>query len=351
MILKPGQPEDDLQCHIKHVHFLQEQGYEAVSYAWGEESKEHSIVCSGRKLWLTPNLDAALRRLRLPDRVRVLWIDAICINQNDEAEKCRQVMIMQEIYANAMQVVVWLGHDTDEDDGALGCLGYLSPRLDDEFASRFLAHVGWYRARSGRIFSGGAHKPMITDMEYEHLVSLLQREWFRRTWIIQELASSKSAIVYCGRQSIPWETLVNVYMALGDHFLPVSQLGGEDAHHSLENITAIESARRSQRGPLSMSLFHILVATSRSKCKDQCDKVFAVIGLAKDWIERAILLPDYSKGGDEQEVFKTFKAFAVADIIHYKHLRALSCASGPKTTSPLPSCRYHLIVSCCTING
>ncbi|OCK74060.1 HET-domain-containing protein [Lepidopterella palustris CBS 459.81] len=337
IILEPGEPEDDLQCHIKHVHSLQDQEYEALSYAWSEESKEHSIVCSGRKLRLTANLDAALRQLRFVDGVRVLWVDAICINQNDEAEKSRQVRIMQEIYANAKQVVVWLGSGTEQDDRALGCLKNISTRMGGEYASRFLARLGWYRARSGRIFSGGAHKPMITDMEYEHLITLLRREWFCRTWIVQEVASSKSAIVYCGSQSILWETLATVYMGLGDHFIPVSQLGGEDAHHSLENITAIETARRSQRGPLPMSLFHILVTTSRSKCKDQRDKIFAVIGLAKDWMERAIILPDYNKGGEEREVLKTFKAFAVADIIHYKHLRALSCASGPRATSPLPS--------------
>jgi hypothetical protein len=337
IVLQPGQHRDDLQCHIKHIHSLQDQEYEALSYTWGEESKEHSIFFAGREFKVTTNLDAALRQLRLIDKVRVLWVDAICIDQNDDAEKSRQVRIMQEIYANAKQVVVWLGVGTEKDSRAFGCLKSLSVRVDDEYASRFLSRLGWYRARNGRVFSGGAYQPMITNMEYEHLTSLLQREWFRRTWVIQEVASSKSVIVYCGHQSIPWETLATVYMQLGDHFLPVSQLGGADAHHSLENITAIEAARRSQRGPLSMSLFHILVATSRSKCKDQRDKVFAVMGLAKDGIESATLLPDYNRGGDKTEVFTIFKAFTVADMTHYKRLRALSCASGPKNSVGLPS--------------
>ena len=177
---------------------------------------------------------------------------------------------------------------------------------------------------------------MLTDIEYEHLITLLRREWFRRTWVIQEVASAKSAIVHCGDQSMPWEIFADVYMRLGDHFLPVSQLGGEDAHHSLENIAAIETARRSHSGPLSMSLFHILVATSFSKCEDQRDKIFAVVGLAKDWVERRVFKPDYDTK-EEEAVLKAFKDFAVVDSNHHKDLRALSCASGPSATSSLPS--------------
>lgn len=134
---------------------------------------------------------------------------------------------------------------------------------------------------------------------------------------------------------MPWETLADVYMRLGDRFLPVSQLGGEDAHHSLENITAIERARRSHTGPLSMSLFQILLAKSFSKCKDQRDKIFVVVGLAKDWVGQRVLIPDYNTR--EEEALEAFKDFAVTDSNHHKDLRALSCVSKPSASSPLPS--------------
>jgi hypothetical protein len=107
-------------------------------------------------------------------------------------------------------------------------------------------------------------------------------------------------------------------MRLGDCFLPVSQLGGDDAHHSLENITAIEQARRSHSGPLSMSLFHILVGMSFSMCEDQSDKIFAVVGLAKDCAEKRVFIPDYDTR--EEEALEAFKDFAVADSNHHKDL-------------------------------
>lgn len=335
MILEPGEPDDELGCHLKHIRSLQDHEYEALSYVWGETSRKHVIQCSGMKIQITANLEAALRQLRYAHRPRVLWIDAICINQDDKAERSRQVRIMQEIYANAKQVVVWLGRGAEGDARAFESLQNLRSQLNGQNDSWFLVRLGWYRDRSGRVFSGGAHRSMLTDIEYTHLITLLRREWFRRTWVIQEVASAQRAIVYCGDQSMPWEIFADVYMRLGDHFLPVSQLGGEDAHHSLENITAIERARRSHSGPLSMSLFHILVATSFSKCKDQRDKIFAVVGLAKGWVEKRVLLPDYETR--EEEVLEAFKDFAVTDSNHYKDLRALSCASGPSATPSLPS--------------
>jgi hypothetical protein len=208
-----------------------------------------------------------------------------------------------------------------------------------------LTRLGWFRAESGKIFSGGAHRPMMTNMDYEHLVALLRRPWFRRTWIIQEVATSERASVHCGKQTIPWETLANVYMGLGKRFLPVQQVGGNDAQHLLESITAIENARRSHRGSLSMSLYDILVATTQNQCRDDHDKVFAVVGLAKDWRGQASLLPGYHSTRDEQTALETFKAFAVVDVMRLKNLRILSCASGPKESTAslsswVPDWRY-----------
>lgn len=65
-------------------------------------------------LLITPNLDTALRRIRLPDRIRALWVDAICINQQDVAERGGQVQLMGSIYSKARQVIVWLGKDEDD---------------------------------------------------------------------------------------------------------------------------------------------------------------------------------------------------------------------------------------------
>src|SRR5271169_1833250 len=76
------------------------------------------------------NLAAALRKLRDRQQERVLWPDAICINQNNWTEKGRQVPIMRDIYANARQVIVWLGEEADGDRNAFEVLSWLSARFD-----------------------------------------------------------------------------------------------------------------------------------------------------------------------------------------------------------------------------
>lgn len=337
LILEPGEFDDNLKGHLKHVRSLQDHDYEALSYVWGETSGTHMVSCSCMKIQITANLDAALRRLRLPDQPRLLWVDAICINQDDLIEKSHQIQIVREIYANAKQVVVWLGEAENKDALAFNSLHRLQARMGFINDSWFLIRLGWYRDKSGNVFSGGAHRSMVTDIEYDHLISLLCREWFRRTWVIQEVASARSAVIVYGEESMQWETFADIYMRLGDQFLPVTQFGGEYAQHSLENIAAIETARRSHSGPLSMTLFHILVATSFSQCTYKRDKIFAVIGLAKDWLEKKVLIPDYDTR--EEKALEVFKEFALADSNQNRDLRILSCASGPSALEdpPLPS--------------
>jgi hypothetical protein len=363
LVLEPGKFGDELKGKLKHVRSLQDHEYEALSYVWGDTSGTHTLECSGMGIRLTANLDAALRTLRFQDNPRTLWVDAICINQKNVFERSRQVRNMQEIYANAKQVLVWLGEESQKDAFAFYSLRQLQHQLTNRGESWFLIRLGWYRDKSGKVFSGGAHRSMLTDIEYDHLIHLLYRDWFRRTWVIQEVASARHATVFCGNQSIPWETLAEVFMRLGDHFLPVSQLGGEEPQHSLENIAAIETARRSQSGPLSMSLFHILVATSFSNCKDQRDKIFAVIGLAKDWVGKRTLVPDYDTTEDKS--LEAFRDFAVADSNQNRDLRTLSCACGPtaapslrswvpdwtKIQNPYPFVRYSDRTKFCASGG
>lgn len=93
--------------------------YEALSYAWGNESYKCGISIDGRTLSVTENLQNALTQLRYATRPRTLWVDAICLNQNDETEKRHQIPIMHLIYAQASKVIVWLGAQSDDSDLAM----------------------------------------------------------------------------------------------------------------------------------------------------------------------------------------------------------------------------------------
>ncbi|KAE9379847.1 hypothetical protein N431DRAFT_290151, partial [Stipitochalara longipes BDJ] len=83
--------------------------YEALSYTWGSNHLRRSIELENTPFYVTKNLEIALRHLRLPHIPRQLWIDAICINQDDDIERGEQLQLMRKIYTQADQVLIWLG--------------------------------------------------------------------------------------------------------------------------------------------------------------------------------------------------------------------------------------------------
>ncbi|KAF3035186.1 hypothetical protein E8E11_004011 [Didymella keratinophila] len=119
--LQPGQLGDPIECRTSIVSFNEEfTDYEALSYVWGERLYYGWISLDGTFFPVTENLWGALSGLRYTDRERVLWIDAICIDQANLRERSEQVSRMYSIFTQASTVIVWLGEEWDMTDLALG---------------------------------------------------------------------------------------------------------------------------------------------------------------------------------------------------------------------------------------
>jgi hypothetical protein len=144
--------------------------YEALSYVWGND--EDNVITSQRIelnnhiFYITPNLHAALVNLRNHYLDRVLWVDAICINQEDIAEKSKQIQLMRKIYAQAGRVIIWLGEAFEDGDTALE---YIRSLAED-------------KARKERPLNGRRSKRIDNAC-----IKLLQRKWFRRIWVRKDL--------------------------------------------------------------------------------------------------------------------------------------------------------------------
>ena len=97
-----GSADNDapIECHLA-IYSLDDEPYDALPYTWGSSALGKSVYVNGSRFVVTDNLAAALRRLRLPDKPRTIWIDALCINQDDLAERAYQVAIMGQIYRKA----------------------------------------------------------------------------------------------------------------------------------------------------------------------------------------------------------------------------------------------------------
>jgi len=114
--LLPGKLGEPISYELQVAPIGDAHQYEAISYAWGDAKVTLSSTCkqgngSAGAINITTNLYACLAQLRHEETPRLLWADAICINQNDALERSHQVNSMQHIYRCATQVLVWLGPD------------------------------------------------------------------------------------------------------------------------------------------------------------------------------------------------------------------------------------------------
>jgi len=156
-----------IQCELFH-YSLQESDkrthpYDALSYVWGSSNEPQSIFIHERNstnrhdLPITKNLYEALLRLRNRVIERIIWIDAICINQKDEREKEQQIQFMAKIYGQANRVVVWLGEAADDSDQAIQKI----------------------RVAGGKKSKNSLDNKIIQQA----VIALLERPWFRRIWV------------------------------------------------------------------------------------------------------------------------------------------------------------------------
>ncbi len=149
-----------IECRLSICSLLDSgssHSYEALSYAWGSEENPGSILVDGCDFSVRANLHAALSHLRDEFIERVMWIDAICINQRDEGEKGHQVQSMAKIYAKASRVMVWLGEAALGSDQALETIRTAAAEESTDSA--------------------------ISKTSQKAILALLGRPWFQRIWV------------------------------------------------------------------------------------------------------------------------------------------------------------------------
>jgi hypothetical protein len=206
--IMPGNSEqENVVCCLRQVSRDHAPSYRALSYCWGppEERNRGSILLDAgdvelqaikRKkieLPVTPTLEAALRRLRHNDgrTSQLIWIDAICINQNDDKEKGKQVQSMRLIYQNAAEVSIGLGVDEEKSLLAWDLIqGFEDCRGDIKAIERLI-------------------EPS-REKHFAALLALFRRDYFWRIWVVQEITCAKKAVVYCGSKMMPWPNFQNI---------------------------------------------------------------------------------------------------------------------------------------------
>lgn len=317
--LFPGSCADGLEITLKHVGLGQGPRFEALSYTWGTSAKDCHVRCkmeSGRleKIPITRNLEQALVRLRSVEDVKVLWIDQVCINQDDLQERCSQVSYMGTIYSTAFQVSVWIGEEDEDTRLAFDFLPVLfsylpTSELDANMNAQYVLP---------------AHALLIArSPSWEALVRIFHRPWFRRIWVIQEAAVASCVTVHCGTLTVTWEDLVRACKC---------QIRSEDVRYGHNALEAIDKTRRG-RLQGGNDLYDICFMSYRFQCTDPRDKIYAVAGLVNQSLEDTKpLLVDY-----ESDIEEIYHRNAVGIMLSDGSLDLLHCVVHHTIPSSLPS--------------
>jgi hypothetical protein len=285
--------------------------YEALSYTWGsvEDPGYISIDSSNQRLAVTKDLATALRYLRHEEKPRVLWIDAVCVNQRDLDERSQQVKRMADIYTLAHRVVVWLGEDADDSDLALCALQDLGTKVK----------VDWHRFKmssAASTSSAGHWADASQQLPYDEKVikaiyHFFGRSWFRRLWIWQEIwLSSPKSVLLCGKHLILWEVFRNAIFCLFRKtfaldripFLPDYYLRRDHIYKLCNSDTVT-------------SFLSLAELTTGSQCSDPRDRVYALLSLVPERA-RFHIDPDYKK--------TTLEVYQELFMHHVKQTQSLS---------------------------
>ncbi|KAK4445997.1 heterokaryon incompatibility protein-domain-containing protein [Podospora aff. communis PSN243] len=274
LVVEPPIPDRESEVHGELLHYdlwspLRSTEFEAISYTWrrydirrcdetwrceatwqcggicrcGNKDinldtpvpKDEIIFLGNSVLPVTANCVAALKRVRFISKPRVVWIDAVCINQNDLDERGHQVRLMAEIYTKAKRVLVYPGEPEDE------------------------SHIGLHTISTASMLN--FHGSLPYGHVRKALVSLIRQPYFYRVWILQELALAREAVVLYGEHDIKWDFLR-------------CQIRDTLPSHTTASITRILALRRNSPG-----LLPLLDAARDCRATDPRDKVFALYGM------------------------------------------------------------------------
>lgn len=205
--LQPGVGDAPIKIKLIPTSLKGAISYQALSYAWGDIHITVPIAVDGLPYSITTNLYIALRNLRGPTQPRLLWVDAVSINQHDNEEKSEQVNSMDVIYASANTCLAWLGDFTND--------GITVPEAE--------AALNVIRRLAGS-------DPPVSLVPYSRILSalesLMNSEWWRRRWTTQEIVLPPRPLIVWGSLSISWETLASAVDNLieGNYSLPFELL-------------------------------------------------------------------------------------------------------------------------------
>jgi hypothetical protein len=342
VVIDPGAWNEQIRCMLEPMEIpgIREQNestpatrrvYEALSYTWGDATICQTIECNDKLVGVSQNLYDALVNIRLATERRTIWVDALCIDQKNDAEKSEQVQYMYAIYRAAARVIVWLGVGANDSDFAMWAIALIGRRKNRVAIMRH-DHNHECLVQLARLIRG--------------IETLTKRPWFFRSWIRQEVAAAPKVIVRCGLCEVPWIALkrsVNCLSRLRSKYVASRSLfqGADDEHcelvgPDLERSHALTFLKKdwvlgqsllAGAGDISSIWYYhtggmldLLMASRAYEATNARDKVYAILGMAEVPIHPQALSPEVTRARDDKKERPTMRVdYSVSISEVYQH--------------------------------
>lgn len=286
-----------------------------LSYRWGAAHASHEIILNGHSFYVRPNLWSFLNVIREQPEM-ILWIDALCINQNDIEERNQQVRFMGDIFRSARMVLSWLGAgNAGEPNANMRSLEISkldeTPSASIGIAFELMSQVWSSTSHAAEDFDNDQtmaetdnerlpilHTGLTEDDLWQSVVTLCQHPYWERAWVVQEILLSSTNYLLYGATPLPWQIFANFLSLVDVRFHPPTHysraiLSSTARSYALQkpysmvpealqwrNVGGLvrhDSGRNWDRN--EFSLFRVLSMFGERGCADPLDHVYALLGL------------------------------------------------------------------------
>jgi hypothetical protein len=285
-LLRPVEKADGLTWSLRAAslddpHLI----FDALSYTWGAQDSTFPIVCNGQTLQVHHNLFSALPYLAKrhgANEDRPIWIDAVCINQGDQAEKSVHIHHMNKVYRHAETVWVWLGVSSEQD------------RIPEAIA--LLPQIAQAARRCKELRDSPSlleeyRKTQLQGLEpalWTAVLHILANQWYQRVWILQEASLARSLRFLCGKYEVGLRLLEDT-LGSATYLLRVSDSQKGKVNLALYGgrmfaLRSLAKARMidEKRTYIIQTIIQLSLGLSLHHCQYAKDQVFGLLGFVNE---------------------------------------------------------------------
>jgi hypothetical protein len=319
----PRNDEVNIKCSLRTVPFAGFAPYSALSYAWASEAATKPIYVNGYRVNVRENLEAFLRQARRSMSDTEVWVDAVCVNQEDAFERTHHAKLMKQIYSRASKVVAWLGPDESQTARwSVEIIAKMHSEIRDPNRSMFGRH-NWPTTLNAPV----QHSLHVAHTVIDSLQHILSNHYWKQTWTMSEYMLARKVELWIDDLSLDSKVLSTICEAATTwpRRLPsdiaAAELGvaarslksksrllrscwamniivQRDLRQDLEDIHSRWHLTSRPEPDSWRSLSHLLRLRAESDCVDPKDRVYALLPLiASEEMQYLGIVPDYSIPG------------------------------------------------------